>query len=45
MSLTEEERVRPSLEMDLRKEVRLNGVSVSCRGEKKKKAAESRNSD
>lgn len=37
MSLTEEERVRPSLEMDLRKEVRLNGVSVSCRGKKKKK--------
>lgn len=37
MSLTEQERVRPSLEMDLRKEVRLNGVSVSCNegGERK----------
>lgn len=43
MSLTEEKRVRPSVEMDLRKQVRLNGVSVSCR--EKKKAAESRNSD
>lgn len=43
MSLTEEERAKPSLEMDLRKEVSLNGVSVFYRGEKK--AAESKNSN
>lgn len=43
MRLMEEERVKPSLEMDLRKEVSLNGVSVSER--RRKKVAESKNSN